>query len=328
MTEGDKYLLGRIGVLMGGCSSEREISFKSGKAVLTALNASGCQAHAVEINTSDERELEEILRAEKLDLAFIALHGKFGEDGTLQSLLEGLGIPYTGSDACASRMAMNKVAAQAAVAQAGVLVPPHMVMTSQAPFKNDVVWSEFGGIPLVVKPSCEGSSIGITIVSKETDLSAAMAEAFRFGDEILIEQYIDGKELTCGILEGSALPLVEIRPKNNFFDYEAKYQKGMSEYIVPAEISGQESQNIQTAALRVNEVLGCRDFVRMDFILGKDGNAYFLEANTIPGFTATSLLPMAARQAGYPFNDLCLKIARLGREKKRPSSLRSSPCAG
>lgn len=322
MTQPDVLMLGEIGVLMGGCSSEREISFKSGKAIVAALTEAGCRVKAVEINSTDETALSELLRAEKIDLAFIALHGQFGEDGTLQTLLERLGIPYTGSDAQASRLAMDKVRTQNAVAAQGVRVPPYRVLSADNHSHWTAVINELGGLPVVVKPSSEGSSIGVTIVREPEMLAKAVEEAFRFGPEILLDKYIEGQELTCGILDGQALPLVEIRPKKAFFDYEAKYQKGMSEYIVPAEVSAQDTQKIQATALKVNQILGCRDFVRMDFILGKDGREYFLEANTIPGFTATSLLPMAARQAGYSFAELCLTIARLGM-KKRPTAPRA-----
>jgi len=312
----DVAQLGRVGVLMGGCSSEREISFKSGKAVLAALVAEGCPAKAIEINSTDERDIENVIRQANIDLAFITLHGKFGEDGAIQSLLERLAIPYTGSDAASSRRAINKIITQTLVAQEGVVVPPNRVVSVDERNQVGRIIQELGGVPVVLKPPLEGSSIGITIVLDSSDIDAAVELAFQFGPDILIEKYIPGKELTAGLLDGQALPLVEIRPKNSFFDFEAKYQKGMSEYIVPTEVDPALSARIQASAVQVSQILGCADFVRMDFILGQDGQHYFLEANTIPGFTATSLLPMAAKEAGCSFGELCLKIAGMALRKK------------
>ncbi len=312
----DSASLGRIGVIMGGCSSEREISFKSGRAVVKALAEAGCEVVAVELESCEEETVLAQLKTARIDVAFIALHGEFGEDGGIQGLLEQAGIPYTGSDAKSSRVTISKVMTQERLFGAGLLVPAHCVMVAGKNIPGEDVLCHLKGLPVVVKPSCEGSSIGITIVREKGKLKEAIELAFSYGDEVLVEQYIAGRELTAGILDGRALPLVEIRPKKAFFDYDAKYQKGMTEYIVPAEVPETIAKRIQQAAVQAYQVLGCRDLSRIDFILDEKGDAYLLEINTIPGFTETSLLPKAARQAGIGFGELCLRIVGLALARK------------
>ncbi|MCB9772044.1 MAG: D-alanine--D-alanine ligase [Candidatus Omnitrophica bacterium] len=309
--------LGRVGVVMGGCSSEREISLKSGKAVLHALQDAGCDVVAVELNTIDENEILTQLAQLKVDIVFLALHGKFGEDGTIQAIFEKAGIVYTGSGSQPSRLAMDKAETQILLKKNGVSVPEFFILDRKNESQSLALLEKFGGCPVVVKPACEGSSIGITIVRRPEDFEAAVVNAFEFGPRILVDRYLSGKEITSGILGGEALALIEIRSKNKFFDFTAKYQKGMSDYIVPAEISPEQARRIQEMSQIAFKVIGCRDMARSDFILDEMGNVYFLEINTIPGFTATSLLPMAAQNKGLNFTELCLTIAGFAAARKR-----------
>lgn len=310
---------GTVGVLMGGCSSEREISLKSGKAIYKALQASGCRVVPVEIKSADEKKINALLDQSGIDIAFIALHGELGEDGRIQAILERRGTPYAGSDVKASQLAINKAATQRLLRQHGINVPAHVIMTSRNQALTGDIFSVLSDFPVVVKPACQGSSIGITVVRQKSELSQALETAFGFGDEVIIEQFVRGRELTAAVFDGKALPLVEIRPKKAFFDFEAKYQSGMSDYIVPAEIPAATTAQIQQMALQAFHVAGCRDFARMDFILDESGQPFLLEINTIPGFTGTSLLPMAAKQAGYDFGRLCLRIVQMAYQRKQSS---------
>lgn len=305
-----------IGVLMGGISSEREISFKSGRAIVAALEKVPCAVSGIEINTEDEKQIMGLLKEEGVDVAFVALHGKFGEDGGIQEILERGGIPFTGSGAGASRMAMNKALTQKMLKENRLPVPAYGAVSQERMEEKEEIIGKVGGLPVVVKPACEGSSIGITIVHEISQWQKALDAAFHYGGEVLIERYIQGKELTCGILGQEALPVVEIRPRHPFFDFEAKYQKGMSEYIVPAQISSKATQQVQEIAREVFRVMGCADFARVDFILDEEGHPYVLEINTIPGFTQTSLLPMAAQEAGMNFTQLCLRILQMALRRK------------
>ncbi|HOY09184.1 MAG TPA: D-alanine--D-alanine ligase [Candidatus Omnitrophota bacterium] len=312
--------LGRIGVLMGGPSSEREISIKSGKAVFAALQEKHCDAVPIVLDSTDEHVLVSRLKDEAVDIVFIALHGAFGEDGTVQKILEGQHIPYTGSGSEASRVAMNKISTLERLKTTDVLSPGHVVVSSGEHVDFQELVEKLGGSPLVVKPASQGSSLGISIVPSGDVFQEALRHAFALDQEVLVERYIQGKEITAGILGDEALPLVEIRPRCPFFDFQAKYQTGMSAYIVPAEISSSATQRVQGLACKAFQTLGCRDFARLDFILDREDNPFFLEANTIPGFTATSLLPMAAREAGYEFGQLCLRILTLAQEREKITS--------
>ncbi len=312
---------GVIGVLMGGVSSEREISLKSGKAVYEALRDHGQDVEALDIAFQDSEKIEDFIRSAQIDTAFIALHGKLGEDGTIQSILDGMNIPYPGSGVEASRLSLNKALAQKILRQNNIPVPDFEVLIANGlptkeHFKNSLnVLKTF--FPLVVKPSCEGSSIGISIINKKQDLAAALREAFRYGEEVLVERFIKGRELTVGILDQSPLPVIEIRPRNHFFDFNAKYQQGLTDYLIPAPLPEDVMGQVQEVALAAHTVLGCRDFSRVDLILDDAQRPYVLEINTIPGFTATSLLPKAAKEAGLDFTQLCLKLLELADEKKR-----------
>ena len=320
MTDDNAISLGRIGVLMGGPSSEREISIKSGKAVTAALREKGADVVPVVLDTADGSVLLARLKDEAVNIVFIALHGAFGEDGTVQRILEDQHIVYTGSGSDASRLAMNKISTLQALAQEDIPSPGYAVISAGDGKSFQGLAETLGEPTLVVKPASQGSSIGINIVSSPEAFQSALQQAFALDPEVLVERYIRGKEITAGILGAEALPLVEIRPRSPFFDFQAKYQSGMSDYIVPADISSSAAQRIQKLACQAFRALGCRDFARLDFILDGEDRPFFLEANTIPGFTATSLLPMAAREAGYDFGSLCLRILRLAQKRNQSTS--------
>lgn len=301
----------RVGVLMGGCSSERNISIKSGTAVAKALKDGGCNVVSIDITSEDRTKVIEQLVAEKIDIAFIALHGRFGEDGKIQEILKSLNIPYTGSGPKANSLAISKILTYRALKNEGVLVPAHIALFLEFDDYQKIISEKFQGHPVVVKPCSEGSSIGISIISNYNNLNDAIKRAFCYDKEVIVEQYVSGKELTVGILGTQALPVVEIQPKNDFFDFSAKYEAGTTEYIVPAEIDNALSEKVKDIAQKVHQALGCVDLSRVDFILDKNDNPYVLELNTIPGMTATSLLPKAASAVGIDFVQLCLTLIHL-----------------
>jgi len=307
---------GRVGVLMGGPSSEREISLKSGRAVFSALCDSGIEAVAVEIVTDNIEDNIRLLKSHNLNCAFIALHGRFGEDGTIQEILEKTDLPYTGSGVKASRLAMDKIGALEIFRKGGLTVPKSETLKKTACLKNKIFNSKIE-FPLVIKPANHGSSIGLSIIEHRDQMSQALELAFKFDEEIIIEEYIEGRELTVGVFENAALPVIEIIPKNKFFDFEAKYQSGLTEYIVPAVLEKNIAEGTQQVALKAHKLLGCFACSRADFILSKNGLPYILEVNTIPGMTATSLLPKAAKIVGIDFNRLCIRLLELAYEKKK-----------
>src|SRR3989338_5079824 len=296
--------LGAIGVLMGGCSSEREISLKSGKAVSQALKNCGCKVIDLDITVSDPEEIFALIKQAHLDIAFIALHGRLGEDGTIQTILEEADIPYTGSAASASRNAFDKIQSHRIFEEQNLSIADFCVLNYLDEKKEAYVEQSLHSWPVVVKPSCEGSSIGITLVNKKEELTPALLKAFEYGHEVLVERFIKGRELTVGIIGDEPLPIVEIKPKKIFFDFEAKYQSHTTEYLVPAPLEIKLTRQIQELGLKAHQALGCRDLSRVDIIWGQDNHPYILEVNTIPGFTSTSLLPKAAKQAGLEFPDL------------------------
>lgn len=308
--------VGRIGILMGGPSSEREISFKSGHAVCDALGAMNLDSVSIDIKSADIEQNKDIISKAKIDCAFIALHGKFGEDGSIQEILESLNIPYTGSGVASSRLSMNKVATRIILQIYGVNIPKGNVIEKDSfVFSNNV--SEGMNFPLVVKPVSGGSSIGLTIADTKEELKKAIEVGFNYDDKVLIEEFIAGRELTVGILEDSALSVIEIVPRSRFFDFEAKYKSGETEYIIPAKLEEKIAKSVQEAAIKTHRLLGCFGCSRVDIILAKDNTPYVLELNSIPGLTATSLLPKAAKLAGIEFNQLCLKLINLAYEKEK-----------
>ncbi len=317
LEEYDIKQLGRIGVLMGGYSSEREISLRSGTAVAESLKRQGGAVVAIDITVRDKEKIASLVRSYNLDVAFIALHGRLGEDGTIQTILEDIGIPYTGSGVEASRLALDKVLAQDLFQKSGIQVPAHISLYKQEAAHHAGLIREIDFYPVVVKPAREGSSIGITLVRAPGALQEALTKAWKYDDKILIEQYIPGRELTVGILGDGALAPIEIRPKAEFFDFKAKYSSGATEYIVPAHLPQEVADKIRQTALAAHRALGCSDLSRVDFILAENGAYYVLEVNTIPGFTSTSLLPKAARVMGIDFDRLCLQLAGLAYGKKK-----------
>ena len=291
----------KIAVLLGGTSSERDISIKSGAAVYEALKALGLDVTRIDVSDDPIAQI----RKEKIDIVFIALHGRFGEDGTLQAMLEKEKIPYTGSGPLASRLAMDKLASRKIFKDAGLPVPEYFEI-SKAFYEKDMPINF--PLPLVVKPNKEGSSIGLSVVTELKDLAGAIDRAFLYDSDIILEKFIDGDDITVGILDDKPLPVVHIKPKSGIYDYIAKYTQGMSEYIVPADIDDEIAKKAQGLGLKAHKLLGCRCFSRVDMRLTKDNKVIVLEVNSIPGLTVTSLLPKAAKAVGIEFAQVCLKM--------------------
>ena len=281
----------RIGVLMGGVSAEREVSLKSGAAVLGALKGLGYRVSGIDAGA----DLCEVLKKEIIEIAFLVLHGGQGENGAIQGLLEVLGIPYTGSGVLASALAMDKEATKKIFLHHSIPVAPFVVLGTRQDAAPDFP------LPWVVKPATEGSSIGVSIVKDDGAAAAAVKDAFRYGDRVIVEKYIRGKEVQIGILGDRVLGAVEVRPKTEFYSYEAKYTAGMTEYILPPEIIPTLRAEAEKTALAAHQALGCRGATRVDLIIDDEDNSYVLEVNTIPGMTETSLLPKIARQSGFDF---------------------------
>jgi D-alanine--D-alanine ligase len=307
--------LGRIGVLMGGPSSEREISLKSGRAVYESLKQAGVDVLPIEIETGDVAKNSALIAKYALDCAFIALHGWFGEDGQIQSILETLKLPYTGSGVSASRAGMNKITAKKILSSKGIIVPPYEIIDKKIQ-ENYKHLKDHIRVPVVVKPPNHGSSIGLSIIDRIEDLDAALEKAFLYDEKIILEDYISGREFTVGVVEENPLPVVEIIPGKKFFDYEAKYSSSLTEYRVPADISPEITSLLQDSALASHKALGCWGCSRVDIILGQDRLPYVLELNSVPGMTQKSLLPKAAEAAGIDFTGLCLKLIKLAYEKQ------------
>jgi D-alanine-D-alanine ligase len=308
----------RIGVLAGGLSAEREVSLKTGEAIAATLADRGYDARLILV----DRDLDVALRQAPIDVAFVALHGRYGEDGCVQGLLELLGVPYTGSGVLASALAMNKVKAKEIFRLHNLPTPPYYVLS---PDDDPIDAHGAFGFPAVVKPSGEGSSVGVAIVRSDKELAAAVEQALRFDDDVLVERFIDGKEVSVGVLNDRALGAVEIAPKSGFYDYANKYTAGRSEYHLPARVSPERYRGILWQATAACRALGVAVAARVDMIISERGNEYILEVNTIPGMTPTSLLPKIAHHAGLDFGALLeemLGAARLhahghGRRERR-----------
>lgn len=295
----------RIGVLMGGLSEERDISLKTGGAVLKALKDSGYDAVGIDAGT----DLPERLRRRKVEVAFIALHGTYGEDGCVQGLLEVMGIPYTGSGVRASSVAMDKVASKKIFAFSGISTPGFC----EVPADGRVTGLR---LPVIVKPSTQGSAIGVTVVRKKAALKEAVKEARRHSGDVFAEEFIEGPELTVAVFEGRAFPVIEIRPKEGLYDYRAKYTPGLTDFLVPAPLRKGTEKRVVAEALAAYSALGCSGAARVDIMLGAEDKPFVLEVNTIPGMTETSLLPKAAAAAGMSYRDLVeemLENAGLGK---------------
>jgi D-alanine-D-alanine ligase len=347
----------KVVVLMGGRSSERDVSLRSGIGIGRALVAQGHQVLAVDTGTGRRLpgealqslpgpgglgELEpaglqsagesalahlapglldspEVLAT---DMIFIALHGGVGEDGTLQALLDLAGLPYTGSGSLASGVAMDKAMAKRIFEWSGIPTPRWWLLdlAHVDDLEDAVRGRPLRTFPLVVKPNAEGSTIGLSIVREETDVLAATREAARFGARVLFEEFIEGREITAAVLGDEVLPLVEIIPHKGIYDYESKYTRGMSDYLVPAEMEEPVRLRVEECALRAFRDVGCAGFARVDFRLAPDGTPYCLEVNTIPGMTELSLVPMAARARGIEYGELVERVCRLALEARRRKS--------
>lgn len=289
-----------ITVMLGGPSVEREVSLRSGAAVANALRSLG---H--EVRELDPRE-EDWKLPPGTGVVFLALHGTYGEDGTLQGRLDELGVPYTGCDATASRIAFDKVLTKQRCLEAGVPTARFVVVDSaKAP------WPRGWKPPVVLKPVRQGSSVGLQFVDRVSEWSAALAEAFRYDTDVLIEERISGRETTVGILDGETLPLVEVRPRQGAYDYRNKYTAGATEYLCPAAFDEAATRQIQAAGLGAFKAIGGRDYSRVDVMVRPDGSPVVLEVNTLPGMTDTSLLPMAAAAAGIGYAQLCQRMVEL-----------------
>ena len=306
---------GKIGVLMGGPSSERDISLKSGKAVLGSLQKQNLDAVGIDIRSADHRQTAELIKSFNIDCAFVALHGRFGEDGQIQSVLEGLKLRYTGSGVKASGVAMDKIRAKNVFRENNLPVPEQIIIEKKSFDRSGPVKAGFG-LPWVIKPATQGSSIGLSIADRQEQVPKAIELALGFDDRVLVEEYIKGRELTVGILENQPLCVIEIVTQNRFFDFQAKYQNGFTDYIVPAQLPEAIAERLREIAGLAHQVLGCFCFSRVDIMLGPDNGLYILEVNTIPGLTSSSLLPKAAGNAGIDFDQLCLKMLNSAYEKK------------
>jgi D-alanine-D-alanine ligase len=291
----------KVAVLLGGSTAEREVSLKSGALVLAALRARGVDAHPFD---PADKDLEDLIEA-RFERAFIALHGRFGEDGTVQGVLEWLGIPYTGSGVLGSALAMDKLRAKLLWQACGIPTPAHELLEAHGDFK--AVAARLG-VPLMVKPVNEGSSIGMSKVRAGGALEEAYALAVNYDRMVMAEKFIEGSELTAGILGDEALPLIRLETPREFYDYEAKYVADDTRYLIPCGLPAARERELQALCLKAFRALGCSGWGRVDLMLDAAGGPWLLEVNTAPGMTDHSLVPMAARAAGLSYEDLCLKI--------------------
>jgi D-alanine-D-alanine ligase len=300
----------KIGVLMGGDSSEREVSLRSGHAMEAALRRRGYRVVGLEVNRSIALEIQK----KGIEIAVIALHGRGGEDGTIQGLLEVMGIPYTGSGVAASAIGMNKVLTKRLLDYDGLPTPRYAVL--RGPTKDYLSLPLGFELPIVVKPASEGSTIGVSMVREERDFSTALEQAFSYGPTALVEDYIDGQEITVGILEEEPLPVIEIVPKEEFYNYEAKYTAGKTEYILPARLPQPTYRELQQLALKVHHAIGCEGYSRVDMRVDRKLRPFVLEVNTLPGMTESSLLPKAAQEAGFAYDELVERILTTALKKQ------------
>lgn len=291
---------GKVAVLYGGCSSEREVSLKSGAAVLAALLAKGVQADGIDVGTNIAQRLID----GNYDRVFVALHGRLGEDGSMQGLLDVLGLPYTGSGVSASALAMNKLLSKALWATTGILTPEWRMVDSELDLESAV---QALGFPLILKPIAEGSSIGVVKVKTQAELVSAYLSAKAHG-RVLAERCIIGEELTCAILGKEALPVIRLETPHDIYDYEAKYLLATTQYHCPAGLKPEDEREVRRISLQAFNDLGAKGWGRIDLMREPSGRIYVLELNTVPGMTDHSLVPMAARAHGLSFEDLVLKI--------------------
>ena len=308
----------RVGVLMGGWNSEREVSLQSGSNVAACLKQAGYDVVALILDRKDrdERRLAARLKRARLDAAFIVLHGGYGEDGGIQTLLEKMDMPYTGSGPLACGLAIHKGCTKLVFEANGIPTAPwkawHRKEFKVAQLSREIRLK----LPLVVKPADSGSAVGVSIVRKASQLLPAFRKAFRESDWVMAEKFVKGVEITVGVLGRQCLPVVEIVPKNEFYDYDAKYSPGKSDHLIPARLSSQIRRRVQQTALSAGESLGCTDYYRVDMIVPPKGAPQVLEVNTVPGFTGTSLFPESARAAGIGAARLVRQLVSMAMRKK------------
>ena len=295
----------KIGVLLGGASAERDVSLRSGTAVYNALKGLGYNAVPIDAGA----DICSVLQKEAIEIAFLVLHGGWGEDGSIQGMLDVLGIPYTGSGVLASALAMDKEASKKAFLYHGVPVPPFVVIDKRSAGRHGEPGLSFS-LPWVVKPATEGSSIGVSIIKDKNDFTHALEKAFTFGSRALVEKYIEGREVQIRILNDKVLGGVEVRPSLEFYSYEAKYTAGLTEYILPPALESGVYKEACSKALAAHIALGCKGATRVDLRIDNEGNPFVLEVNTIPGMTETSLMPKIAQHAGFDFPVLIEEILR------------------
>ena len=325
MTERKPLTRSKIGVLMGGQSSEREVSLKTGEAVYRSLVRSGYDAVAIDVGPG----LSQTLQDQAIEVAFLALHGPGGEDGAIQGFLETLGIPYTGSGVRASAVGMHKVVTKTELTAHGIPVPRGTVVwRGTAPTLQRVLTSCKLKLPIVVKPASQGSTIGVTIVRRPSQWKEALKVAHRYDPEAMVEAFIPGHEVTLSLLgtaDGTVagLPAVEIVAPDGFYDFSAKYEKGRTQYLCPAPLSAAVSREIKQLAIRTYQALGCNGAARVDFRITPKGKPYVLEINTVPGMTETSLLPMAAGKAGLSYDALTEQILQSALRRAGVGSFRA-----
>ncbi len=315
----------RVGVIMGGSSGEREVSLRSGAAVAAALEGRGHDVVRITLGESFGPEIAAQLQRAKIDAAFLALHGRHGEDGCIQGLLELARIPYTGSNVLSSALAMDKLKAKEMFRLHNVPTPPYYTVSGADDLADLESLHGSFGFPVVVKPRGEGSSLGVTKATSLTELARALEVAFEYDETVLVERFVAGIEINVGILDGQVLGAIEIAPKNGMYDYEAKYTPGMTEYFMPARLPPTRYRGVLNLADRAARSLGCTGAVRVDLLVTPGENEYVLEVNTLPGMTETSLLPKIAASAGFDFARLCegiLDTARLHQPARRRNHAR------
>jgi D-alanine-D-alanine ligase len=294
---------GKVAVMFGGTSAERDVSLKSGAAVLKALQNQGIDAHAFDPKDQDLAAL----KMQGFSRVFIVLHGRGGEDGTMQGALQLAGLPYTGSGVLGSALAMDKIRCKFLFSAHGLPTAPFVVAVKDEAIDHDAVISQLNG-KVMVKPANEGSSIGMSVATSGEELQDALALAFQYDNAVLVEQWIQGREFTVSMLDGQALPVIEMRTPRAFYDYEAKYQSNSTEYLCPAPLSVEQTTALQQAATAAFKAVDAKVWGRVDAMMDQAGNFYLLEVNTVPGMTEKSLVPMAAKAAGYSFEQLVRKV--------------------
>ncbi len=309
MATRDPGKYGKVVVLMGGLSAEREISLRSGAAVLAALQRGGVDAHGLDVG----RDVLKGLDAGGFDRAFIMLHGRGGEDGTIQGALEWLGLPYTGSGVRASALAMDKLRTKQLWQGCSLPTPGYVVARREEDLDGVV---DQLGLPLIIKPAQEGSSIGMSKVNAADELLPAWREAVKYDPVVLIEQWITGNEYTCAILDDEALPLIRLEPNKAFYDYDAKYQRDDTKYHCPCGLPAEREQALQALAREAFDAVGCSGWGRVDMMVSDAGEPWLIEVNTLPGMTDHSLVPMAAKEAGVEFDELVLRILDASMEQE------------